>query len=160
MALQVKLSNGALPTMRRNDVKQGQLFSHTKRDGTMSQKLLLAIGKNGKNYSINLENKAIASSTNDAGGVVIRGYAEWVVSRFNLDKEVPKTRGEVLSGEMFTLDDDDKRAVYLHIGELADKKLLSVPFDNFENHAITANRKSHVRVIGTFSIKANVVAKK
>ncbi len=155
----INIVKGAKATsLRREDVKPGQVFAMRERTGKLG-KNYAHIGMNGRMYSVNLTTGELSSSQNDDREVVLTGSFVYNVNR----KPAPNVaracrRSEVRSGEVFHVEGKD--TLYAHLGTVERDRQgwLSVPLARTENHAIARNGNGHVRVVGTFSLDVTQVA--
>lgn len=138
----------------REEVEQGQVFGVVNRDGEVGTHYA-AIGANGRLYSVNLTNGALASSDNRSK--LCRVLGKW---KFRVTKswayERNTTRDEVKPGEVFVVEGGTKE--YAHMGKITKDHdgWLSIPLANQQNHAYTENGDSKVKVIGKFRIDVSL----
>jgi hypothetical protein len=152
--------SGMQRSVVRNAVKPGEVFSLVKRNGTVGRKLYMALGNNGRLYSINLENGALAGTGKPSKTVAIVGKGHVTPTYYGRTdgRRIATTRVNVKSGDIFQHKDSDKS--YLALGTLKDGRFASVnmadPFN--DDYAVGTNAKSHVTVIGHAEFHAQVAA--
>lgn len=144
-------ANGGLPGVRRDRVKPGAVFSHVMRDGKPGKKLFVAIGNNGKFYSLNISNgrcAKLASTGNGHKTVTLVGKANLETTRFGRYDRRDTVRSGVKSGQLFKHYGSD--VVYLALGTLRDGRFASINMDDPLNgdYAVGKNPNSNVTVVG------------
>lgn len=150
----INITRGAAaPLLRRSDVKFGQVFALKKSDGTVG-KNYLAIGMNGRQYSVAADTRELVSSDNPSRRVSLTGTWSMRVTMLPTYRQREVLRSQVTVGEIFKVKGNTRQ--YAHIGKifLDQRGWLSVPLDNTDNHAVTKNGDSHVVVIGSFTMNA------
>lgn len=153
----INITRGAgAKKMRREEVPNGAVFAVANREGRLGVNYA-AIGMNGRMYSVNLKTGELASSSNDDKNVTLTG--KWSFG-LKLSPRVTRVcvRSEVRPGELFKVHGKEK--VYAHMGRITRDHTgwLSIPISNTDNHAFTTNGKSHVDVVGTFELNAELAS--
>lgn len=154
----VNITRGAsAPKMTRGDVQPGQVFAiRDRRTGKLGTNYA-SIGSNGRAYSVNLKTGEVASADNMDKPVEITGKWEFHIN----DKPTPSVarecrRSEVKQGEVFHV--NGKKELYAHFGSItrALNGFLSVPLSRTENHAVTRNGNSRVKVVASYKMQVEL----
>ena len=158
---EVRITRGKSATrLTRGQVEPGMVFALQKRDGSVSETNYANIGTNGRQYSLNVATKLLASSTNRNKPVVLTGTYTIEVRRLPQSEWVVKRRRELKSGDVFVVNDGKSGKSYAHIGT-ADKdggyKWLALIPGNLENHAVTENGDKKVKVVGKMALNVKLV---
>lgn len=139
--------------LTRADVAVGQVFEVHNRSGARGTKTYAAIGKNGKNFSINLANGMLASTKNGNRPVKPVGSFEYVVN-VDPDSTDVRKRSQVKEGEVFKVKGGTK--IYGHAGMATNgertPRFIGVTFDTMDN-STTVDGNKNVVVLGKWSIR-------
>src|SRR5688572_6766895 len=113
-----------MPTVARSAVKTGELFQLVKKDGSLGSKTYVHVGRNGRDYSFNIDNGELASTKSTAKRVTVVGKAHIETNYFRSQSQwVEKLRRDVRSGEIFQVKGGDAR--YAGMGSLNDGRFAS-----------------------------------
>lgn len=150
----VSRANNQLPTLTREDVKPGQIFAVIGKKS--KSKMYANIGKNGRLYSINLQNGELASTAKGDSKVNIVGKFTYGM-KLNYDASRVTIRAEVRPGEVFRIRGGEE--LYAHQGRCTLDKdgYLSTHLNGKMNHAVSQRGDSAVEIVGNFTIEAQVV---
>jgi hypothetical protein len=149
-------------SVARDAVKAGTVFVNLTKDGKRMTERYAALGHNGKFFSINLANGALASSSNGRKKVAEVGAFNFRVTLLPEAQQVRKARKDVTDSEAFKVvgRDLDERKTYINLGKLADGRFTSLdlnkPFG--EDYATTDEGNKQVVVVGTYEIDAKIAA--
>lgn len=148
-------SLGTLTRMARRDVPNGFVFKMVKRDGSMGDVAYAAIAQNGKNFSINTSNGALASTGSDDKQVVIVGKFTYATTRHAVAADMKATARSLLKlGDLFMA--KGKHQVYGNVGQLNDGRFASINMDN-GNYGVTSKGSRNVVKVGEFSLDIETV---
>lgn len=148
----------AAVAVRRDAVKTGQAFRLKNKDGSLGEKVYGHVGRNGKNYSINLESGEVSSSANDAKQVVVVGKFSLTQHRFASGQEIKTTREGVQDNQVFRAKGGS--TLYANMGKLKDGRFASINLSDWrnDNYAVTNVDDRNVEVVGNYSITAEVAS--
>jgi hypothetical protein len=157
-AVRIERKKTGMATVARSAVKTGDIFQLVKKDGSLGSKTYVHVGRNGRDYSFNIENGELASTKNPSKRVTVVGKAQIETNYFKSQSQwVEKLRRDVRSGEIFQVKGGDSR--YAGMGRLTNgsfaSKNLNDPSD--DDYAVTDNGNSRVQVIGTWELVGKTV---
>jgi hypothetical protein len=138
--------------VRRDAVQPGQVFELLKREGGHGTKKYLAIGNNGKFFSLNTANGELASTDDGAKRVALVGKGKFSVTYLPPAQQTTTTRRNVRNNQVFKAAGKDRENSYAAVGRLSDGRWASLnlhdPFDS--DYAVTENGDRKVVIIGTY----------
>ena len=132
----------------RGDLLPGELF--TIKGSTVKR---MALGANGKSWSINMGNAKLSSTKNRNSSVTKIGKSAIFSTKLHLSGGTVKERHQVKKGEVFTI--EGKKGLYAHLGtgrnEQGGWNYISFSLGG-QDEAVTANAHKNVKCVGTFAI--------
>lgn len=156
--IQQTVSRSTLKTVARSAVLTGQVF-RVMIKGVMGKKTYIALGHNGKSFSINTANGELASTSKKDKAVTVVGKAIFRTQPFDpLAQGRVATRGTLGNSDVFKVNGGEK--TYLNLGKLKDGRYVSVNAGKAmgEDYAVTDNGRSEVQVLSTWSAEVQLAA--
>lgn len=140
-------------TVARSSLSAGQVFQIVKRDGTHGRKTYVALGHNGKMFSINTANGVLASTVKGEKRVAIVGKATFSTSALKFPG-TDTTRGALRNDAVFRV----KESIYLNLGTLKDGNFVGVNAGKAmgEDYAVGRDGGKHVQQVGTWSVEVTL----
>lgn len=143
-------------TLTRAQVKPGQVFVVKGRNGAWGNTKYACLDSNGRFYSLKITPDGDMNlAATDNGNSAVKIVGKWKLSATivkNGDRR-QTTRGQVKDGELFAVKGGDK--VYAHVGSLRDGRLFSMVL-NSDNHGVTANTRSKVSIVGSYTVDVSI----
>lgn len=143
-----------MPSIRRDAVKAGEVFQVVMKNG-LGRKTYGALGTNGKNLSINLDNGELASTSKKDKKVIVVGKFTIRTTALSFPG-TPTTRGALGNSDIFRVKGGE--TVYLNLGRFSDGRYVSVAMGKAlgDDYAVTNNAGSHVEKLGTWEMAATI----
>jgi hypothetical protein len=159
--LETRIERGTPMVRKREDVGAGLMFRLIKKDGSHGEKTYASIGRNGRFYSINVANGALAATDNGDKPVAVVGKYKWEATVItDPARRVTTTRGAVNDGDIFVIGRDAAEPAgkisYLAIGRNNAGKFLAVNLASGD-YAVTDKASKPVIVIGKGKLEGVMV---
>lgn len=159
--LETRIERGTPMVRKRADVGAGLMFRLIKKDGSHGDKTYASIGRNGRFYSINVANGALAATDNGDKNVAVVGKYKWEATVItDPARRVTTTRGAVADGDIFVIGRDAAEPAgkisYLAIGRNNAGKFLAVNLASGD-YAVTEKSNKPVIVIGKGKLEGVMV---